>query len=149
VRAAKLEDRIHLPGAVGNVADWYEHGDLYVMSSDFEGFPNTLAEALAHGLPAVSLDCDTGPRDIIRHGVDGLLVPAGDEVGLAQALDRVMADSDLRSSLAARSIDARERFSLEKVSAMWEELFEQCMRGKSRTAEPNSLRGRSGYKAIP
>jgi glycosyltransferase involved in cell wall biosynthesis len=119
------------------------------MSSDFEGFPNTLAEALAHGLPAVSLDCDTGPRDIIRHGVDGLLVPAGDEVGLAQALDRVMADSDLRSSLAARSIEARERFSLEKVSAMWEELFEQCMRGKSRTAEPSSLRGRSGYKAIP
>jgi len=119
----RLTDRVFLPGVVGNAGQWYERADLYVMSSRFEGFPNTLAEAMAHGLPAVSFDCDTGPRDIIRHGVDGLLVPPDDADALGVALSTVMADDGLRTRLAARAVDARERFSIERVAAMWESLF--------------------------
>lgn len=59
-----LEKRVFLPGVVGNVGEWYEVADLYVMTSLFEGFPNTLAEALAHGLPAVSVDCETADHAI-------------------------------------------------------------------------------------
>lgn len=124
VRTAGLGKRVFLPGRVGNVGEWYERADLYVMSSLFEGFPNTLAEALAHGLPAVSFDCDTGPRDIIRHEVDGLLVPAGDVSQLTAALDRVMRDAVLRARFAERAVDARERFSIERIANMWEKLFE-------------------------
>jgi glycosyltransferase involved in cell wall biosynthesis len=119
----RLSHRVFLPGVVGNAGQWYERADLYVMSSRFEGFPNTLAEALAHGLPAVSFDCDTGPRDIIRHGVDGLLVPRDDADALGLALSTVMADDALRARLAERAVDARERFSIERVAAMWESLF--------------------------
>lgn len=122
---AGLEKRIYLAGIVGNVADWYNAGDLYVMSSRFEGFGNTLAEALAHGLPAVSFDCDTGPRDIIRHEIDGLLVPNGDEIALQQALSRLMAHEPLRRQFAAKAVEARERFSMEKIAGMWERLFEE------------------------
>ncbi|MCC2973783.1 glycosyltransferase family 4 protein [Massilia sp. IC2-476] len=125
VRAAGLEGRIALPGIAGNVGEWYARADLFVMSSHSEGFPNALAEALAHGLPAVSFDCNTGPRDIIRQGVDGLLVPAGDSEALAHALGRVMGDDGLRQALAARAGEARERFSLEKIAGMWESLFRQ------------------------
>ncbi len=125
VRAARLEKRVFLPGRVGNVGEWYERADLYVMSSRFEGFPNTLAEALAHGLPAVSFDCDTGPRDIVRHEVDGLLVPPGDTTALEAALDRVMGDEALRLRFAERAVEARERFSLDRIAGMWEELFEE------------------------
>ena len=57
-----LEGLVFMPGRVGNVGAWYERADLYVMTSRYEGFPNTLAEALAHGLPAVSIDCETGPH---------------------------------------------------------------------------------------
>lgn len=123
VRSAGLEHRIFLPGSVGNVGDWYEQAALYAMSSHFEGFPNTLVEAMAYGLPAVSFDCDTGPRDIIRHEVDGLLVTPGDTVGMELALDRLMVDEQLRRQFASRAIEARERFSLKKISDMWEELF--------------------------
>lgn len=124
IRDTQSGARIFTPGIAGNVGEWYARADLYVMSSRFEGFPNALAEALAHGLPAVSFDCDTGPRDIIRHGVDGLLVPAENVRSLQATLDRVMGDSHLRAEMACRAIDARGRFSIEKVAAMWEDLFD-------------------------
>ena len=123
IGARGLDQRIRLPGVAGNVGDWYEHAKLYVMTSSSEGFPNTLAEALAHGLPAVSVDCDTGPRDIVRHEIDGLLVPPDDAAALVAALDRLMGDAALRATMGARAVDARQRFSVEQVSSRWEQLF--------------------------
>jgi len=128
VETAGLRERVLFPGRAGNVGQWYEAADLYVMSSRFEGFPNTLAEAMAHRLPAVSFDCDTGPRDIIRHGVDGLLVPAGDERALEAALRRMMDDEPLRQQMAGRAIEVRERFSMEKVAEAWEQVFYEAKR---------------------
>lgn len=125
IRNRKLETRIFMPGIAGNVGTWFARADLYVMTSRSEGFPSALAEALAHGLPAVSFDCNTGPRDIIRHGIDGLLVPPDDRTALVDALGRVMGDAVLRKQLAARALDARDRFSLEKIAGMWEELFRE------------------------
>lgn len=123
VRAGALAQRVFLPGSVGNIGDWYAQASLYAMSSHFEGFPNTLVEAMAHGVPAVSFDCDTGPRDIIRHGIDGLLVASGDADGMASALDRLMRDAHARVGFAQRAVDARERFSMVKISRMWEAVF--------------------------
>lgn len=130
VIAASLQARISLPGRAGNVGQWYEAADLYVMSSRFEGFPNTLAEAMAHGLPAISFDCDTGPRDIIRHEVDGLLVPPGNVPALIAALQRLMGDAALRHQFGERAREARERFSMPRVAGMWEALFEELRHAK-------------------
>jgi len=112
-----------MPGVAGNVAYWYGQADLFALTSLSEGFPNALAEAMAHGVPAVSVDCNTGPRDIVRHGIDGLLVPPDDIAALSDALASVMGDAALRRQLASRSAQARERFSVEKVGHMWETLF--------------------------
>lgn len=125
VGALALEGRVAMPGIVGNVADWHARCDLYVLTSHSEGFPNALAEALCHGLPAVSVDCDTGPRDIIRHGVDGLLVAPGDPAALARALDVLMADGALRRQFADRARDARQRFCIDRIAGLWETLFSQ------------------------
>lgn len=123
IRSKLLSQRVFLPGIAGNVGDWYARASVFAMTSQSEGFPNALAEALAHGVPAVSVDCDTGPRDIIRHAVDGLLVPPGDPAALAGALASIMGDQALRRRLAHRAGEAAERFSLEKIAAMWESLF--------------------------
>lgn len=140
VQAAGLDGRVFLPGRAGNVGEWYGRADLYVMSSRFEGFPNTLAEAMAHGLPAVSFDCDTGPRDIIRHEIDGLLVPPGDVARLHAALDRLMSDASLRAQFASRAVEVRERFSRERIAGMWEKLFAEV---RSDNARNRSLSWRS------
>lgn len=123
VATLDLVDRVSLPGRAGNVGQWYEAADLYVMSSRFEGFPNTLAEAMAYGLPAVSFDCDTGPRDIIRHEVDGLLVPPEDINALITALRQLMVDDALQAEFGTRALEVRERYSMERVAGMWEALF--------------------------
>ena len=127
MQAHSLEGRVSLPGWVGNVAQWYEAASLYVMSSRFEGFGNTLAEAMACGLSAVSFDCDSGPRHIIRHEVDGLLVPPEDVFSLAAALSRLMGDEDLRRRFASRAVEARQQFSLEGIAVRWETLFEAVL----------------------
>jgi glycosyltransferase involved in cell wall biosynthesis len=120
-----LQDRVRLPGRVGNVGDWYARADLYVMSSRFEGFPNTLGEAMACGCAAVSYDCDTGPRDIVRDGVDGLLVrPVGDVRALAAALGALMADDAQRARMGQQAVDVRERYSMDRVLAMWDRLLD-------------------------
>lgn len=123
VSGAGMDTRIFLPGSVGNMGEWYAQAALYAMSSDFEGFPNTLVEAMAYGLPAVSFDCDTGPRDIIRHAIDGYLIAPGDMPAMEAALGRLMQDPQLRNDFAVRAIEARERFSMKKIAGMWEALF--------------------------
>lgn len=127
VRQAGLASRIELPGLAGNVADWYDGADLYVMSSRYEGFGNTLVEAMSHGVAVVSFDCDSGPRNIISDGTDGLLVAPGDTAALERALDRMMGDEVLRARLRAQGIGTRERFSLGKVMGMWETLFSELV----------------------
>jgi glycosyltransferase involved in cell wall biosynthesis len=125
VQKLGLQGRVRLPGRVGNVGDWYARADLYVLSSRVEGFPNTLGEAMAHGCPAVSYDCDTGPRDIIRDGVDGLLVrPVGDVRALAAALGALMADDDQRARMGQQAVNVRERYSMDRVLAMWDRLLD-------------------------
>lgn len=119
-----MKSRVHLPGRVGNPGDWYALADMYVMSSHFEGFPNTLLEAMAHGLPAVSFDCETGPADIIRHGVDGFLVPPSEGVeGLARAMDTLMRDEGMRQRMGEEAIAVRDRFSAQRIMAEWDEVL--------------------------
>ena len=123
VQRLSLEGRVHLPGRVGNLADWYARADLYVMTSLYEGFPNTLMEALASGLPCISYDCDTGPRDLIRPGVDGEVIPPQDLEQLTRSMSGLMADHAPRAAMGAQASQTRDRFSMARVGAEWDALL--------------------------
>lgn len=127
VKEKNISGRVFLPGRAGNVVDWYNRAQLYVLSSRFEGFPNTLIEAMAAGCPVISFDCDTGPRNIIRHEVDGLLVPANDVRALAYGMARMMDDEEFRKRCASKAIEVRRRFSIQHIGDMWDKLFDEVI----------------------
>lgn len=81
-----IDDRIQMMGRCNDIQSVYENSSLFVLSSNFEGMPNTLLEAMAVGVPCISTDCPTGPRDLIDHGENGLLVPVADVDALAEAM---------------------------------------------------------------
>ena len=108
-----ITDRVHFPGSVGNISEWYERADLFVLSSIVEGFPNVLLEALTYGLPCISFDCNTGPRDIIQDGFNGILVdPNEKELGLSNAIDKIIVNQELRLNLSKNSILLRKNIQL-------------------------------------
>jgi glycosyltransferase involved in cell wall biosynthesis len=119
--ALGLEDRVNLPGRVKNPHHVLKQADLFVLSSRWEGWPMALGEAMSCGLPVIASDCRTGPREIIRDGVDGILVPPEDVEALATVMDQLMANDSERRRLASRAVEITDRFPLEKVMGMWEE----------------------------
>jgi glycosyltransferase involved in cell wall biosynthesis len=85
-----ISDRVIFAGFQSDTAPFYATADLFVLSSDQEGFGNVLVEALSFGLPLVSTDCPSGPAEILENGRWGCLVPMGDSVALAQAMNKTI-----------------------------------------------------------
>ena len=121
-----LQERVLLPGTINDVPAKIYKSSLYVLSSDFEGMPNALMEAMALGLPCISTDCPCGgPRELTTDGEDCLLVPVGNEEALANAMQKVLSDEKFAMELGRNSMKIRERLSLGKVCKQWYDYLEK------------------------
>lgn len=117
-------NRCHLNGSTPDIKAEYLNSSLFVFSSRFEGFGMVLIEAMACGLPVVSFDCPCGPKDIVRHNEDGLLVPSDDINALAEAMHQMMSDDNLRQQMARVAIKNVQRYKLNEICQHWQRLFE-------------------------
>ena len=128
IKAQGVAGNVKLMGRTNELYNVYKEADLYVMSSDYEGMPNALAEAMAIGLPCISTDCKTGPRDLIDDGENGFLVPCGDSYALAEKIKLVFGMSEqnqrqLGCSARNKIIDyCGETSSLDKLVALIESI---------------------------
>lgn len=116
--AAKIKHCI-FTGETTDVKKYYLMSSIYVCSSRFEGLPFTLIEAQNYGLPIVSFDCKTGPSDIIKHGVDGVLVEPENIEELANQLLLLINNPDKIRKYGANAKINSKRFNIKEVSAKW------------------------------
>lgn len=114
-----LVDSVIMPGFTTDTNPFYYHSNLFVLSSNFEGLPTVLIEALDYGISIVSTDCPSGPSEILSNGIYGTLVPVGDAEKLAFAMQQSLLNPRDKISLKERAKD----FSVEKMSELYLSMF--------------------------
>jgi glycosyltransferase involved in cell wall biosynthesis len=119
-----LTDRVRMPGAIHEPFATLKKADLFVLSSRHEGFGNALVEAMACGVAVIATDCWHTPPEIVRRGLDGILVPPNDAEALAAAMVDLMSDPGKRLRLAAEAVRSAKRYDLALVSQTWAELLQ-------------------------
>ncbi|MBS1808840.1 MAG: glycosyltransferase family 4 protein [Acidobacteria bacterium] len=117
-----LSAHVSFPGVTKDVVQALTEADLFVQTSRWEGFGNALCEAMSVGLPVISTCC-SGPQEIIRDGVDGVLVPVENVDALADAILNLLPDFSKRQSLAANALEITKRFALRNIMRQWEQLL--------------------------
>ena len=124
VQKQGMQAFITLPGFSVTPDDWYRGADLFVLSSDHEGLGNVIVEAMHHGVPVVSTNCDSGPAEILEDGRLGRLVPINDARALAAAMEAELADPHPADALKARAAE----FSVERAVDRYEDLARRVVR---------------------
>ena len=122
-----LSDRAQFPGAVSDVAEKIRTASAFVLSSGHEGMPNALIEAMCLGIPSISTDCPCGgPRELIEDGVNGYLIPVGDEEALADRLRRIFSDEEGAERMGKQAALLLEEYRPERVNAEWMDYLLGC-----------------------
>ena len=120
----QLNSRVKLLGAVEDVQSLYLNADLFCLPSLWEGFPNSLAEALSFGLPSVGFRESSGVNELIIDNYNGLLALGNNnQNSLTNSLSNIMNDSMLRDEMSKKAIDSMKQFEPMKIFDRWEDLF--------------------------
>lgn len=122
-----LDQHVKMPGFVQRPWSFMAKSDLCISSSRWEGFPLTLLEMLAAGAPVIATDCDYGPREIIEHGKNGLLVPVGDVKQMAEHMVELLSNEPMRRSLAEAGKKYVQAFDSRVIAVRYAEFFENLV----------------------
>ena len=122
VQKSGYENQIFLPGPIQDVKKRIQRSKIFVLSSNTEGMPNALLEAMALGIPSISTDCPCGgPRMLMEGKENGILVPVGEVEPMAEAMKILLTDDVLWEKYSRNSYKLSEELHPEKVNKKWEE----------------------------
>jgi GalNAc-alpha-(1->4)-GalNAc-alpha-(1->3)-diNAcBac-PP-undecaprenol alpha-1,4-N-acetyl-D-galactosaminyltransferase len=123
-----LGERVLMPGKSAQIHEWFVKSNLFCISSKWEGFPNVLAEALAHGLPSVGFQGCAGVKDLIKSAENGLLAKGnGDCASLRDALDLLMSNGAARTRAGAAATESMAIFEPSSIFSSWDLLLRKLM----------------------
>ncbi len=125
IRSHGMSDKIDLPGRSQKIETVYQSAKIFVLTSNYEGFPNVLLEAMHFGLACISTDCPSGPGDILEDGVNGFLIPVGDEKALEKNLSILIEDKELRQSFSEKAKETSKYYSISRIKDYWVNLIDQ------------------------
>ncbi|CNG34202.1 glycosyltransferase [Mycobacterium tuberculosis] len=132
-RAAGMAGSVEFRGVVADVEEALVEASVFALPSRAEGFPMSVLEAMAYGLPTVAFDCAPGVRALIEDDRGGIVVRPGDTVAFAAALERLIDDPGLRRALGAEARASVLRFHPDAVLARWDRLFDLLHREMPRS----------------
>ncbi len=123
-----IAERVFLPGVVQDVAARIWRASLFLLTSYSEGVSNALIEALALGLSVIATDVPSGgTEELMEDGVNGLVIPAGDQTALTRAMDRLLGDADYADRLGREAAGIQQRLAPGRVNPMWKDYFEEII----------------------
>lgn len=115
-----ISDRVCLPGMVSDVPEKIYRSSVFVLSSNSEGMPNALLEAMCLGIPCISTDCPCGgPGELIKDGINGFLIPVGDEDALADRLRTLLKDEEMAKRIGKQAASLSKTYNPDNVNSEW------------------------------
>ena len=125
-----LDKVVKYMGLSSHIEEDIKDAYMFVMSSDYEGMPNALMEAMALGLPVISTDCPCGgPAMLIENGVNGILTPVKDYESMAEAMKKLLDDEDNRNRMAREALKIRDKADIESIYGSWKEYIGKTING--------------------
>ncbi|SHJ38570.1 glycosyltransferase family 4 protein [Pseudozobellia thermophila] len=122
-----LENRISFVGKQQNVHEFYNRASLFVFTSEHEGFPNALLEALYFGIPTISTNCEHGPSELIVNQKNGFLIPVGDQDMLEQKMVELMENETLQYKFKENAMKSTESYQLDFIANIWRNYIEKLV----------------------
>lgn len=126
VESLEMQGRVLLPGRTEHVIEELRKSKIFCMSSDYEGMSNSMIEAICVGLPIVTTDV-SGVKELVENGVNGFVIPCGDENKLSIAFEKLMNNRQLIKDFSKYSYAKRELFKIDSIVEQWEKLIQQVV----------------------
>ena len=123
IKECGMENTVILKGRTDDVPSAMREASFFVLSSRFEGFGMVIAEAMSQGLPVVSFDCPTGPSDMVKSNINGILVKNQDKQALADAICYIIENTEKRKEMGKNAVNTAKEFAGDIIAKKWYTVF--------------------------